>query len=210
MHDVRPLILVFVLALACGGPESPPSGGSSSGGDSAASSSEPTEPAAAPQVEASHRAADGSLVGVLSVDDLLRDDRFREVYDATSPSEEAMALANTPPGPGAHLDIVLGTWCPDSRREVSQFLRDYESVDFEAAPFTLRIIGVDRRKQAPAGLVDDLEIQYVPTFIVRVGGEEVGRVVEYTPSGMSLSVALSDLMSGHSWGIISHRPPGER
>ena len=74
------------------------------------------------------------------------------------------------------IKIVLGTWCPDSRREVPRFMRILDIWQFPAAKVTF--IGVDDTKQAPIREYDKLEIQRVPTFIIYKNNIEAGRIIE--------------------------------
>lgn len=68
-------------------------------------------------------------------------------------------------------------------------------------PFTLRYIGVDEDKKEPAELVEGLDLQYVPTFIVRRGDQEVGRIVEEAPNGIERD--LLDLLTGAKQGLVT-------
>ncbi|MBW6502603.1 MAG: thioredoxin family protein [Bacteroidales bacterium] len=72
--------------------------------------------------------------------------------------------------------IVLGTWCPDSRREVPRFMRIMESWGFPES--RLEFIGVDNTKIAPVGDYEKLNIERVPTFIVSKNNIEIGRIIE--------------------------------
>ncbi len=74
------------------------------------------------------------------------------------------------------IQIVLGTWCPDSRREVPRFMKIIDLIDFPSAKITF--IGVDNSKQAPVGEYDKLEIERVPTFIFLRNKVEAGRIIE--------------------------------
>lgn len=105
--------------------------------------------------------------------------------------------------PGAEIDVFLGTWCGDSRREVPRFWRALDLAG-PAVPFEVHYIGVDRRKKEPSAPVTNNEILYVPTFIVRRNGEEVGRIVEGSPAGVEKD--LLSLLSGQRRGVISTRP----
>jgi len=62
------------------------------------------------------------------------------------------------------IKIVLGTWCPDSRREVPRFMRVMDIWQFPYANITF--IGVDNEKLSPVGEYEKLDIQRVPTFII--------------------------------------------
>ena len=70
----------------------------------------------------------------------------------------------------------MGTWCPDSRREVPRFMKILDAWNF--SPGMLTFIGVDNGKLSPIGEYDQLEIQRVPTFIIYKNNIEAGRIIE--------------------------------
>lgn len=78
------------------------------------------------------------------------------------------------------MDIFLGSWCGDSRREVPRMLKilSYAGVDTNR----LSIVFVDNSpqayKQSPQHEERGKNIHRVPTFIVYDGKEEIGRIVE--------------------------------
>ncbi len=74
------------------------------------------------------------------------------------------------------IKIVLGTWCPDSRREVPRFMRILDIWKFPMEKVTL--IGVDNAKLSPVGEYEKLDIQRVPTFILYKNNIESGRIIE--------------------------------
>jgi thiol-disulfide isomerase/thioredoxin len=74
------------------------------------------------------------------------------------------------------IKIILGTWCPDSRREVPRFMRILDIWKFPVAMLTF--IGVDNAKLSPVGEFDKLDIQRVPTFIIYKNNIEAGRIIE--------------------------------
>jgi thiol-disulfide isomerase/thioredoxin len=78
--------------------------------------------------------------------------------------------------PGITIKIVLGTWCPDSRREVPRFMRILSVIDFPANK--IELIGVDNSKIAPIQNYASLNIQRVPTFIIYKNNIEAGRIIE--------------------------------
>lgn len=72
--------------------------------------------------------------------------------------------------------IVLGTWCSDSRLHVSHF---YKIADDAGIPEnSISQICVDEMKKAEAGLIDQLNIISVPTFIFMENDQEIGRIIE--------------------------------
>jgi thiol-disulfide isomerase/thioredoxin len=77
---------------------------------------------------------------------------------------------------GLSIKIVMGTWCPDSRREVPRFMKILDIWKFPASMTTF--IGVDNAKIAPVGEYDKLDIQRVPTFIIYKNNIEAGRIIE--------------------------------
>ena len=74
------------------------------------------------------------------------------------------------------IKIVMGIWCPDSRREVPRFMRVMDTWQFPVTKLTF--IGVDDNKQSPIGEYIKLDIQRVPTFIVYKNNIEAGRIIE--------------------------------
>jgi hypothetical protein len=103
--------------------------------------------------------------------------------------------------PGAEVTVYLGTWCGDSRRELSRFWKALDQTG-GTAPFQVRYVGVDREKKEPAGVKED-GVLYLPTFIVRRGGHEVGRIVETSPH--SVEQDLLALLTGKAQGVLATR-----
>lgn len=74
------------------------------------------------------------------------------------------------------IKIVMGTWCPDSRREVPRFMKVLEQWGLPTEKVTF--IGVDISKIAPVGGYEELGIERVPTFIIMKNKIETGRIIE--------------------------------
>lgn len=74
------------------------------------------------------------------------------------------------------ITIVLGTWCPDSRREVPRFMKIVDLWGFPEEK--IRFIGVDIDKNAPLQDYQALGIERVPTFIFYENNSEKGRIIE--------------------------------
>jgi hypothetical protein len=74
------------------------------------------------------------------------------------------------------IKVVMGTWCPDSRREVPRFMRVIDTWHFPHDKITF--IGVDESKQSPVGEYTSLDIVRVPTFIIYKNNVEAGRIIE--------------------------------
>ena len=74
------------------------------------------------------------------------------------------------------ITIVMGTWCSDSRREVPRFYKILDSLRFPASK--VKLIMVDRKKEAAEVDISSLNIELVPTMIFYNDGLEVGRIIE--------------------------------
>jgi hypothetical protein len=122
--------------------------------------------------------------------------------EAKAAPDAAAARALGQVAPGATITIYLGTWCGDSRREVSRFWRALDEIG-GTLPATVELIGVDEAKKEPAELLAGADVRYVPTIIVRRGAKEVGRIVESSPHGIEID--LLDLLTGRASGVLSLR-----
>lgn len=89
------------------------------------------------------------------------------------------------------LEVVVGTWCSDSRREVPRFIKIQRSLKKDRLPVTFW--GVDRSKTKPPESVEGRTIEKVPTFIVKYRGQEIGRIIE-TPT-VSMEADLAEILS---------------
>jgi hypothetical protein len=125
--------------------------------------------------------------------------------EAAPDAEAAQALTRVEPG--AEVTVYLGTWCSDSKRELSRLWRGLDDAGVFAEddlPFAIEYVAVDREKTDPAGRAAAAGIEYVPTFVVSRGGEEAGRMVEESVAGIEHD--LLALLSGEATGVLSARP----
>jgi thiol-disulfide isomerase/thioredoxin len=102
---------------------------------------------------------------------------------------------------GAEVEVFLGTWCGDSRRELPRLWKALDQMP--ATPFSLHYVAVDRAKTEPAGPIAESGVLYLPTLIVKRNGHEVGRIVETAPHGVETD--LADLLSGKASGVLTTR-----
>ena len=93
----------------------------------------------------------------------------------------------------ARVEIFLGTWCPDSGREIPRFYKIIDLAGLENC-LEIRLWAVDRKKTLPHNLMRKYGIEYVPTFVFERGGEEIGRIVE-KPVSSSLEEDLWRILS---------------
>ena len=126
-------------------------------------------------------------------------DRFHERYEGYKPDPTAITELKK------HRDTVIilafsAEWCPDCYRNVPVLAHIAEQTGIQARVFghLMRDAKNDKRRWAvppsPAE-VDEFNVEKIPTFIaMTVTGEELGRVVENPPEGVSLEQALLDLL----------------
>ena len=88
----------------------------------------------------------------------------------------------------ATLDVYFGSWCSDSRREVPHLLKILDEA--AASRLKVKFYGLDRTKKKPRRLAERGAIQRVPTFVLRVKGTEVGRIVETPKTTLEHDLAL--------------------
>lgn len=184
-----------------------------------AGSSRAQEPPAAAHAKESREGKDGKegrvLVGSVSrqqVEAAVPEWMLTEV-EAKPDARAVAALAalatsapGTPGAPGAEVTVFLGTWCSDSRREVSRLWRVLDDLGGAGGepPFTLHYVAVDEAKQQPASSISEAGVKYVPTFIVRRQGRELGRIIERSPHGIEID--LLALLDGSTHGVVSASP----
>jgi thiol-disulfide isomerase/thioredoxin len=75
-----------------------------------------------------------------------------------------------------NITIVFGSWCSDSEQQLPHFYKILDQAGYDDSK--LKIIAVNRQKKAEEVDVADLQIEFVPTFIIYKDGEELGRIVE--------------------------------
>lgn len=91
--------------------------------------------------------------------------------------------------------IFIGTWCPDSRREIPRFFKLLDQAGYDSKKVTG--IAVDRSKGIADQLDKELNLKMVPTIIFYKDGKEVNRFVEFPQQ--SLEADLADIVSGKAY-----------
>lgn len=102
-------------------------------------------------------------------------EKYDEAYPAYQPDPEAIRQLR-PLLVNKQVTIVMGTWCSDSRLQVSHFYKVMDEAGVNESAVTL--ICVDETKRAEDGSTDKLEIRLVPTFIISENDKETGRITE--------------------------------
>lgn len=117
------------------------------------------------------------LVGSLTQEDILESfPDWIEVMAFYTPRAEAIEKLKAIDY-AVKVEVVLGTWCPDSKEHVSAFFKITELAD---NPLIFSsYIGIPKEKEGREPYIQGKNIQRVPTFIVSVNDEEVGRIIEH-------------------------------
>lgn len=85
------------------------------------------------------------------------------------------------------ITIVMGTWCSDSRREVPRLFKILDYIHYPE--YKLKLICVDRKKNADGTEVQDLNIELVPTIIFFNEEQEIGRIIESPVESLEADMA---------------------
>lgn len=78
------------------------------------------------------------------------------------------------------IQVFLGTWCGDSKREIPRFFKLLNTIDFPEEKLEMIALNHTKKqyKKSPTGEEKGLNIIKVPTFIFYKDGKEVNRIVE--------------------------------
>lgn len=123
--------------------------------------------------------AQTELTGPLSPDVILQKiPEWKPYVEGYSPLLDIISRLQAVPEE-VRIEIFLGTWCPDCRQHVSAY---FKIMDMVRNPmFQTTYTGVPRDRSARGPYIEGKNIERLPTFIVFVRDQEVGRIIE-TPS----------------------------
>lgn len=111
--------------------------------------------------------------------------------DAAAVSELGEALSSV------RLEVYLGTWCGDSRREVPRLYRVVDEASFPEDRIEVHALSDHDRafKHTPGGKERERLVHRTPTIILMKNGEEMGRIVQNPRSRIEtdlLAIAKGD------------------
>jgi hypothetical protein len=109
---------------------------------------------------------------------------FQPEYENYELNQEVLDQINPEVFSNLEIKLVLGTWCVDSQREVPRFFKMADYFEFS----NYNIIAVDRLKMAEGTELDELEVDFVPTFIFYYQGEEIGRIIESPEESLEIDM----------------------
>ncbi len=117
------------------------------------------------------------LVGYLSKDEILQSfPDWQEEVASYFPKAEAVDRLRTLDYE-INIEIVLGTWCQDSKQHVSAYFKIMEMVDNPL--LVSSYLGIPKEKEDRQPYIQGKNIVKVPTFIVSINAEEKGRIIEH-------------------------------
>jgi hypothetical protein len=99
-----------------------------------------------------------------------------DLYEPDAAALEAIDSTLTAQRGDLRVEVILGTWCGDTRDQVPKFLKIWDILGRNRLPATF--VGVERRKEKRAAALAGKKIERIPTFIVYRKDEEIGRIVE--------------------------------
>lgn len=104
---------------------------------------------------------------------------YRPSFDSYLPDQAALT-ALAPLLAGRRMEIFMGTWCGDSRREVPRMLKLLQQAGMDSTAISLVFVNnaTEAYKQSPQHEERGKNIHRVPTFILYNGQRELGRIVE--------------------------------
>ena len=129
------------------------------------------------------------LVGEITKNDLSQPPFaawFQQGFEEYTPSAEAMQVIKSNISE-YEIKVYMGTWCPDSQREVPKLFKILELADYDLNKLTMT--GLDYNKSAPGNPQTEYDIKRVPTFIFLKNGKEVDRFVEYPQETIAKDIA---------------------
>src|SRR5690606_14353020 len=174
------IILILAFITSCGNTNN------TANTDTPASAPIPVDTIPAPEDE---DATQNMIVGKFTKEDLQQAPFvtwFNQGYEDYTTSAETMATIKNNI---SDYEIVgfVGTWCPDSRREIPVFYKVLEEAGYDMSKLTM--IGVTRSKSTPENLEEGYDMHRVPTFIFMKDGKEVNRFVEYAVESTEKDIA---------------------
>ncbi len=139
------------------------------------------------------------LYGTITQNDLMQapfNKWFDSIYNAYQPDTKITATIKKTNTKDISMEIFLGTWCGDSKREVPRFMKLLHDASFPVSQVKLIGLGSSDSlyKQGPKQEEKGKGIFRVPVFIVYRNGVEVGRINEFPVT--SLEKDLQTILTG--------------
>lgn len=112
---------------------------------------------------------------------------FEPEYESYTVNDSIILSVNTDLLLSCNIVVVLGTWCSDSQREIPRLFKILDFIKFPEE--NLKLICINRLKDAEGTEIEDLDIQLVPTIIFYNGDTELGRIIESPEVSLESDIA---------------------
>ena len=113
------------------------------------------------------------IIGDLTKDELFsKENKFYKNYLST----ESYQFDDSIDLDGISVEMLFGTWCHDSQREIPKLLRMLEDINLK--PEMISLIGLDYNKNEPLNRGKILNVKRTPTIIFYRDKTEIGRIEE--------------------------------
>ena len=124
---------------------------------------------------------------------------FTAGYNNYHPDEVTLTRLKAMPQKDLTVEIWMGTWCGDSRREVPRFYKILDAAGVHPAQVSLYGLGGSDSlyKQSPGHEEAGKGIFRVPVFIIYRRGKEIGRINEFHV--LTLEKDLLSIMAGEPY-----------
>ncbi len=124
---------------------------------------------------------------------------FQPNFESYRPADSMLKAIKQLPVKDITIEIFMGTWCGDSKREVPRFYKLLENISFPQQQVKLIALGAGDSlvKQSPQHEEAGKGIFRVPTFIIYKKGKEINRINEYP--AFSLEKDLYTILSGSAY-----------
>ncbi len=124
---------------------------------------------------------------------------FTPAYEKYAPAPETLKQLQQIKIKGIRIQVFLGIWCGDSKREIPHFVKLLHQMQFPGAQTQyIGLGGSDSLyKQSPTSEEKGLGIFRVPTFVVYQNNIEIGRINEYPTT--TLEADLFKILTGQPY-----------
>lgn len=129
---------------------------------------------------------------------------FKPGYDDYHPDAGTITILKNQQLKDITIQVFLGTWCGDSKREVPRFMKLLNDISFPENKVTMIAVGSGDSlyKQSPQHEEAGKGIFRVPTFIIYKNGVEINRINEYPVN--SLEKDLLQIITHQSYDPNYH------
>lgn len=74
------------------------------------------------------------------------------------------------------INVFMGTWCHDSKREIPAMFALMNAID--NANISASYTAIEYRRSGPKDIIEKNNIKRTPTFVILKNGKEIGRIIE--------------------------------